>query len=59
MWRCFYSSMFVFIIAANSDILYDMVGKIMKPNVGLVHQMPFTTDHIGFAAAIEKVSFFF
>lgn len=44
-------------IKANSDILYDMVGKIMKPNVGLVHQMPFTTDHIGFAAAIEKVYF--
>ncbi|GAB1600610.1 ceramide glucosyltransferase-like, partial [Argonauta hians] len=44
-------------IKANSDILYDMVGKILKPKVGLVHQMPFTTDHSGFAKAVEKVYF--
>ena len=35
----------------------DMVGKLIKnPNVCLVHQMPFTLDAKGVAAAVEKVS---
>ena len=35
--------------------MHDMVARMNNHKVGLVHQMPFTTDQSGFAAAIEKV----
>lgn len=38
------------------DTLYDMVS-LMSDKVGLVHQMPFTTDRSGFAGTLEKVYF--
>ena len=38
------------------DTLYDMVS-LMSERVGLVHQMPFTTDRAGFAGTLEKVYF--
>lgn len=41
---------------ASSDIILDLACKLKKPNVGLVHQMPFVTDQKGFAATLEKVS---
>lgn len=44
-------------IKANADILKDMVAKLDNPRVALVHQMPFTTDQLGLAHAIEKVYF--
>ena len=44
-------------LAASTDILLDMVSKLDSPDVALVHQMPFTTDHPGFAHAVEKVCF--
>jgi len=45
------------VVAASTDILLDMVSKLDNPDVALVHQMPFTTDHSGFAHAVEKVHF--
>jgi hypothetical protein len=36
-------------------MLMDMVGKLQNPKVGFVHQLPYTTDEPGFAAAVEKV----
>ncbi|XP_053405294.1 ceramide glucosyltransferase-like isoform X2 [Mercenaria mercenaria] len=44
-------------IKANTQILMDMVCKLQKPNVALCHQMPFTTDHKGFAQSLEKTYF--
>jgi len=44
-------------IKANTEILLDMVAKMNDPRVALVHQMPFTTDQQGLAAAVEKVYF--
>ncbi|XP_067666851.1 ceramide glucosyltransferase-like isoform X1 [Haliotis asinina] len=44
-------------IKASTDIIMDMVCKLQKPNVGLVHQMPFTLDHRGFGSCIEKIYF--
>jgi len=46
-------------IYASTDILMDMVGKLHgNSKCALVHQLPFTTDHIkGLAAAVEKVYF--
>lgn len=44
-------------IKASSDIILDLACKLKKPNVGLVHQMPFVTDQKGFAATLEKVYF--
>lgn len=41
---------------ASSDIILDLACKLKKPNVGLVHQMPFVTDQKGFAATLEKVN---
>lgn len=41
---------------ASSDIIVDLACKLKKPNVGLVHQMPFVTDQKGFAATLEKVN---
>ena len=38
------------------DTLLDMVS-LMTDKVGLVHQMPFTTDRPGFAGTLEKVYF--
>ena len=38
------------------DTLSDMVS-LMTDKVGLVHQMPFTTDRPGFAGTLEKVYF--
>lgn len=32
-----------------------MISKLNSHKVALVHQMPFTTDQEGLAAAIEKV----
>ena len=40
---------------ASSDIILDLACKLKKPNVALVHQMPFVTDQTGFAATLEKV----
>ncbi|ELT91838.1 hypothetical protein CAPTEDRAFT_221670 [Capitella teleta] len=44
-------------IKANTELLMDMVAKLQSPRVALVHQMPFTTDQVGLAAAVEKVYF--
>lgn len=44
-------------ILVNTNMLLDMVVKLNDPKVALVHQMPFTTDQRGLAAAIEKVYF--
>ncbi|XP_064608571.1 ceramide glucosyltransferase-B-like isoform X2 [Liolophura sinensis] len=44
-------------IKASTESLYDMATKLMKPNVGLVHQLPFTTDQKGLAASVEKIYF--
>lgn len=43
-------------IRMKEDTLLDMVNH-MKSDVGLVHQMPFTWDRKGFAAALEKIYF--
>lgn len=43
-------------IKMANDTLYDMVS-LMTEKVGLVHQMPFTTDRPGFAGTLEKVYF--
>ncbi|XP_022650237.1 ceramide glucosyltransferase-like isoform X1 [Varroa destructor] len=43
-------------IRMKEDTLLDMV-LCMAPDVGLVHQMPFTCDRAGFAAILEKVYF--
>jgi len=32
-----------------------MVTRMNDQKMGLVHQLPFTTDQSGFAAAVEKV----
>lgn len=44
-------------IRASTDIMFDLVCKLQKPNVALCHQMPFTTDQKGFAQSMEKVYF--
>ena len=44
-------------ILVSTDVLIDMVGKINSPEVALVHQIPFTSDQKGLAAAVEKVNF--
>ena len=41
--------------SASTEILLDMVGRLNHPRVALVHQMPYTTDQAGLAAAVEKV----
>lgn len=43
-------------IRMQEDTLLDMVNY-MTDKVGLVHQMPFTCDREGFAAAYEKIFF--
>ena len=43
-----------FISAVKEDTLLDMVS-MLKDSVGLVHQMPFVCDRVGFAATLEKV----
>ena len=40
---------------ATTEILLDMVTRMSDHKMGLVHQLPFTTDQLGFAAAVEKV----
>ncbi len=40
----------------HEDTLYDM-ALCMTDKVGLVHQMPFTSDRKGFAGSVEKVYF--
>jgi len=40
---------------ASTEILFDMVTRMNDHKMGLVHQLPFTTDQCGFAAAVEKV----
>ncbi|KAK3771287.1 hypothetical protein RRG08_024366 [Elysia crispata] len=44
-------------IEASNEIIYDMAGKLQKPNVSLVHQIPFTTDSPGFGSSVEKIYF--
>ena len=44
------------LFAASTEILLDMVGRLNSPKVALVHQMPYTTDQAGLAAAVEKVT---
>ncbi|XP_048734159.2 ceramide glucosyltransferase-like isoform X2 [Ostrea edulis] len=44
-------------IKASSEIILDLACKLNKPNVGIVHQMPFVTDQKGFAASLEKIYF--
>lgn len=39
----------------KEDTLTDMVAH-MTPDVGIVHQMPFTCDRKGWPAILEKVS---
>lgn len=39
----------------KDDTLVDMVDH-MEEDVGLVHQMPFVCDRIGFPATLEKVT---
>lgn len=46
---------FYCVLSVSTNVLIDMVGKISKPEVALVHQIPFTSDQPGLAAAIEKV----
>jgi hypothetical protein len=43
-------------LTASTEIMLDMVTRMNNHKVGLVHQLPFTTDQSGFAAVIEKVS---
>ncbi|XP_071453422.1 ceramide glucosyltransferase [Hetaerina americana] len=43
-------------IRMKEDTLLDMVHH-MKDNVGLVHQMPFSSDREGFAGTLEKIYF--
>ena len=40
----------------KEDTLTDMV-TFMSPDVGIVHQMPFTCDRKGWPAILEKVFF--
>jgi hypothetical protein len=40
----------------SHDTLLDMIS-LLTERVGLVHQMPFTTDRPGFAGSLEKVYF--
>ena len=44
-------------IKAHTDYITDMAMKLQKPNVALVHQMPFTADVKGIGAAVEKIYF--
>ncbi|XP_055873954.1 ceramide glucosyltransferase-like [Biomphalaria glabrata] len=44
-------------IEASDVILNDMTSKLQKPNVALVHQIPFTTDSPGFGSTVEKIYF--
>lgn len=44
-----------FFFVASTDIIMDLSCKLQKPNVALVHQMPFYTDLPGFAGTIDKV----
>lgn len=46
---------FSFCVSVNTDMMIDMLTKLSKPKVALVHQMPFTADQKGLAAAVEKV----
>ncbi|PIK51717.1 putative ceramide glucosyltransferase-B [Apostichopus japonicus] len=43
-------------IRTGKDDLSEMVSK-MKPNVGMVHGLPFVTERKGFAAILDKVYF--
>ncbi|XP_050403093.1 ceramide glucosyltransferase [Patella vulgata] len=44
-------------IKVSTEVILDLVSKLQKPDVGLVHQIPFVTDESGFGAAIEKIYF--
>ncbi|XP_041364958.1 ceramide glucosyltransferase-like isoform X2 [Gigantopelta aegis] len=44
-------------IKASDDIITDMVCKLQKPTVALVHQMPFMIDQQGLGATVEKIYF--
>jgi len=46
-------------LTASTEILLDMVTRMNDHKMGLVHQLPFTTDQSGFAAAVEKVMYSF
>lgn len=50
-----YEPVICVLVSASTEILLDMISKLSSHKVALVHQMPFTTDQEGLAAAIEKV----
>ena len=50
-----YLELYVCYATASTEILLDMVTRMSDHKMGLVHQLPFTTDQSGFAAAVEKV----
>lgn len=45
---------FFFIVLVKEDTLQDMMNY-MSEKTALVHQMPFSSDRVGFAATLEKV----
>jgi ceramide glucosyltransferase len=47
---------FLFKNKATKDALYDMVS-LMTGDIGLVHQLPFTSDKNGFSGQVEKIYF--
>ena len=47
----------VCVFSVTDDVLQDLVEKIKKPNVALVHQMPFTSNHSDWSTITEKVTF--
>ncbi|CAH8855877.1 unnamed protein product [Trichobilharzia szidati] len=44
-------------VKASTEVIWDFVDKASDPSVAIVHQLPFFSDHPGFVAAIEKVTF--
>ncbi|CAH8583205.1 unnamed protein product [Heterobilharzia americana] len=44
-------------VKASTEVIWDFVDKANDPSVAIVHQLPFFSDHPGFVAAIEKVTF--
>jgi hypothetical protein len=56
IWFIPYVMVFLLVFfVASTDIIMDLSCKLQKPNVALVHQMPFYTDLPGFAGTIDKV----
>ncbi|KAH9500825.1 hypothetical protein Btru_073116, partial [Bulinus truncatus] len=44
-------------VEATNEALLDMLVKLQKPDVALVHQMPITTESHGFDSIVEKIYF--